>query len=651
MGKASRTKKLRRQGGGAVATRRVAKRLPVGQMEARVVVGGKTRDGEPDSAGVGLVLDPDTDEVIGAIPGTPAAEDIHGVAESMGYKVNTAKLARHQGRIHGFSVPDENGDVHMEPLALPKGFAISTVTLAQLSALARKQPWCTKALDEILIGRLDPKGRHLVVAAFRHTTQDWKRDNVRCRILLKRRDLVEPETRMIDLPSHQFGILLSTQLRFDGKARSAAERLLPGAFDILEQPTWAAGRSFPKVWEECAFRYKLAGMLQVYGDALAHEMYSTGSTDADTAERTARAAATAQTMLSAATLNVLSAARLIVAEPEWVQGIDDDRPDINTLWAYAERVPLPFDSIYLDFEGPGGMHPTVPIQVTSDDGSRVVRETSVRLAGCAMWREGDELHVVPIGWPSEWGLVSTSTELGEPNRYQPLGKLVVNTTVPPMVGGVGVASIAVDGLTTSIQTSVVSAHHAANTGAAEKQQRLEAEGGRIETAYVSNPAVATSLAQIVLAGALRSLRVLYMLQGSNVELVEAKLHREGKRRARRAEKRGRLVEIGLMVAVRWKKRLYFRPPDVEASDNEGAGYSHAFWVTGHPKYYPLGTRIADALAEAAPEKLIDHPDKGLCRMVWTPPFIKGLRDPDSGEEREPVDKVRKVVGDPYEDVA
>lgn len=75
-------------------------------------------------------------------------------------------------------------------------------------------------------------------------------------------------------------------------------------------------------------------------------------------------------------------------------------------------------------------------------------------------------------------------------------------------------------------------------------------------------------------------------------------------------------------------------------------YSHAHWRRGHFAHYPLGTRMADRLAETDATKLVDHPVKGLCRKVYRPPTIVGATGPD-GEEREPVAK-SYVWGTPAE---
>ena len=110
---------------------------------------------------------------------------------------------------------------------------------------------------------------------------------------------------------------------------------------------------------------------------------------------------------------------------------------------------------------------------------------------------------------------------------------------------VGLASIFLDGDDSGIRMSVV------RPGSVHE----DAAPGRIGLPYmdpdelVGHPETARQIATFTHVAAMRALRVLYMMQGGNVELVEAKLHPEGRRRLKRSEKRGWPVEIGLMVAV------------------------------------------------------------------------------------------------------
>lgn len=126
------------------------------------------------------------------------------------------------------------------------------------------------------------------------------------------------------------------------------------------------------------------------------------------------------------------------------------------------------------------------------------------------------------------------------------------------------------------------------------------------TSYVkdSRTVIADAAEQIV--------KIIYFLESSNVELVEGPASRQEKRHV--ARKGGK---IALTVQVRAPKRRV--PSGAPAAHVD---YSHRWEVRGHYKHFPVGTRLADA----APEKLVDHETLGRCRRVWCPPFVKGPQD-------------------------
>jgi hypothetical protein len=536
-------------------------------------------------------------------------------------------------------IADANGDLHMEPLPLPRKMFLSTPTLMNLTKIAQTMPWCGRALDDDTLSRLSLTGKHLVLKAWKHTTEDWKRENVRLHVALSLRGQeTAMHQRTIDLPSRQFGILLGA-IRPDVKQRDreALEGLiLPEGFgEMMEEPRWAAGRSIPKAWQRCKLGFDLLSHWQVEGEHMVEGMMLVTQMDREQAEEYTRFASSPRAVLAAAAFNSLGIAKLIVAEPEWVAGIDDNRPDTATVVKWAEDAHLPFPTVYFDFEGPGANLVSVPVEYVGPEGEH---DTGVvKLAGALMWREGADgdgpLNIMPIATP-----LNLHDERMDAAPYEPIGRLVLFGTEP--ADDMALASVHVDGAPSPMRIVTVRADSIDSDAVGRIETPLTPDGDPVHGDHV--------WAQAVYAAAMRSLRVLYMLQGaSNVELVEAPLHSEGRRRKKRADKRGWPIEIGLMVAVRWKKKLYFRPPGMDENEGDvGRGYSHAFWVIGHPRYYPLGTRIADALAERGEaDKLIEHPEKGLCRMVWQPPFLKGLHDPETGIEREPVEKTRKIVGE------
>ena len=119
----------------------------------------------------------------------------------------------------------------------------------------------------------------------------------------------------------------------------------------------------------------------------------------------------------------------------------------------------------------------------------------------------------------------------------------------------------------------------------------------------------------------KALAALSIVEAEEVVLVDAP---EEKRDIKRAKKRG--WPIAQKVVIRPATRR--RDGERAVPSGEEAHYSHRFWVRGHHKHFPLGTRVATArpdLVRPCPRK-DPATNCGFCRRVWTPPFIKGPED-------------------------
>lgn len=128
------------------------------------------------------------------------------------------------------------------------------------------------------------------------------------------------------------------------------------------------------------------------------------------------------------------------------------------------------------------------------------------------------------------------------------------------------------------------------------------------------PAQILGLTVSLFTGAAEVLKCLYFLDTPNIELVDAPLSRQVRRRAERDG-----VEISKTIFVRHsQKRSVHRDDD----DSDHIDFSHRFEVRGHWKYYPEGTKTADA----RPDLLRYVPGRGMCRKIWCPPFVKGPDD-------------------------
>lgn len=111
----------------------------------------------------------------------------------------------------------------------------------------------------------------------------------------------------------------------------------------------------------------------------------------------------------------------------------------------------------------------------------------------------------------------------------------------------------------------------------------------------------------------RLVEILYFLDTPNIEIVDAPLTRQIRRQAERS---GATIAQTIFVKHS-QRRSKQRDGDAESID-----YSHQFEVRGHWKYYPKGTRTADA----RPDLLRFVPGRGMCRKIWCPPFVKGPED-------------------------
>jgi hypothetical protein len=144
-------------------------------------------------------------------------------------------------------------------------------------------------------------------------------------------------------------------------------------------------------------------------------------------------------------------------------------------------------------------------------------------------------------------------------------------------------------------------------------------------------------AKLAVIAAVRTLSVIYALDSTvNIDLAEAETSRPERREVVRRRQKGKQGEIAATVRIKPSRERAVREVD-EDDERQAREYSHAFWRRGHFAFYPLGTRMADALAEHDPAKLVDHPSKGLCRKVYRPPTVIGATGPE-GEDREPVVK-------------
>jgi hypothetical protein len=111
----------------------------------------------------------------------------------------------------------------------------------------------------------------------------------------------------------------------------------------------------------------------------------------------------------------------------------------------------------------------------------------------------------------------------------------------------------------------------------------------------------------------QTLKVLYLLDSTNVELAPAPVTRQVRRNAERQGAR-------IAWTVRLRQTTRAEQGDQPAGTRE---YSHRFEVRGNFAHYAAGTWLYE---HSAPEEIKPCPRCGTCRRVWRPAHIKGPRD-------------------------
>lgn len=506
------------------------------------------------------------------------------------------------------------------PLWLP------TPTLRQFSALAREKGE-QLALSAEDLATLRPDGRHLISGASVARNAEGHH-YVRADMMLARLD--GPQRWTVDLPLKQMGFLmegLEAELAEETSALDALPRHeLMGS---VREPRWVGARSFPKLWTKCEKSARVALYFARYG-AVEEEPLRSEMTEAvhhpvtlihmDTLERLQRA------QVLAVDVDVFEGA------PEWASP--------REAWAFADDCKLPFDPLYLDLTAPGGLCPIIEAQTLASGlgeelralGGYELRDTTTwicALHGALLWHGADgQLVVVPVGRLDH-------DEEGRPGTFRILGRVVFGGESPEDVPTY--LRLRPSDSTLNLSTVVPALRPESILG--------EALPGRIEipTTPPSDAEVADEgqvlgiAAQVAALGAGRALSVLSMLEAINVEIAQTTPDRDEKRMLKRAAKRDWPVRIADTVQVRPTK--YDPTPKDREGEAQKREFSHAFWRRGNYAYFPLGTRLADKLAEEAPTKLVNHPQKGLCRKVYRGPVIVGKVGPD-GREREAVVKTR-----------
>ncbi len=431
------------------------------------------------------------------------------------------------------------------------------------------------------------------------------------------RSMGEPVQLDADFPLRQLGLLIE------------AGQWKPLPDEGEQMPIHAGARSFEAIWGR---QSKLAEALQTTGKVVTQH----GAEKVGTFHELMRPqiAWSARAMMAPAFLSELRLCRTVAVDLDVAEGLPDWE-SLDEAWNYAQDAELPFPITYFDFTTPGGFRPKVILQSTN--GSE--RTLTLRAALCK--KEGGYLRIAPFAWFED--VEHQASDLRWRSDYDVPG--VVHFGLAPRLGDA-------DQLEELTHLRLSSEEGLSAPSQMMLTEPLLGQPGWIDlysdlTASDAQDADNTALMQaeamIATTAACRVLSVIYALDSTvNIELADADPSRPERRAVDRARQRGR-DDAMISKTVRIHPT---RQTETRRETGSKREYSHAHWRRGHFAHYPLGTRMADRLAESDATKLVDHPVKGLCRKIYRPPTIVGATGPD-GEEREPVAK-SYVWGTPAE---
>lgn len=544
----------------------------------------------------------------------------HGVVPS-GYDVNDT------GVDVGPSPPIPIHEGEREGEHVTERLAVNTITDAADAALAVPIPLLVMLvnqgaehglryqLDSQIIGRLETSVKHQLHRITRIHVDEGE-DFFRCQAALLMADGKE-EFHVLDLTSRFVGSMVEA---VEGHAREHGRH--PALRGV---PLGYGGPVTPKLTPKIP---RWAGSVS-YGPALEHARKVAGWSGfyLNSLENSVRQ------VLSITEATFLTEAHVVRVDPEQVEVLPewDSHEDMVE---FAIDAQLPFDTVYLDFEGPGGIAPRAGI-----DGFG--RMTTI--SGALMFRKpgSQALAVAPVGWP-EGVRMERDSQVIPWSPYETAGWFVFERDLMRTNDGevrpIGDLPVVLDTVESSgAVATCVSTGYAAFSYADDDDEEANDEfvnplpGYAIiphsKQAILSHYGMDDTVKALVWWSnmlwilASKALAALSIVEAEEVVLVDAPME---VRDRKRAEKRGWPIAQQVVIRPSTRRRDGERTPP----SGEEAHYSHRFWVRGHFKHFPIGTRMADVRPDLVrPCPRSDAATNcGFCRRVWTPPFIKGPED-------------------------
>ena len=465
-------------------------------------------------------------------------------------------------------------------------------------------------LPGVLAAKIEASGKHPLHDLTR-IHRDGQPDFFRCQVEAHLSD-GGTEFHVLDLTAKYVGtILQATAEAARNKTGEASLTLEPQGRKRLKLvgsiPRWAGSVSYGPVAEH-ARRIADSGPMKIR------------STDNP-----------ARQALSIIEASHLRDAHVIRVDPEQVEVLPEWESDQEAI-EFGIDAQLPFETVYLDFEGVGGIAPHAGLDAY---------DSPLTITGALMFRQGTDILVVaPYGWagPREkigdrdshyespgWfmfdrdRLVAVTRDTGEINHPAVADKEML---LDPDGTGALAATVATDyciGAFLDEGDAPEEMKGLPGWAVLPFHRGLALEAwGKPEDEHSLMVERIMWWSDLLWKLTKKAMAALSIVEAEEVELVEARME---KRDRKRAVKRG--WPIADQVVIRPRKRYNGDRP---APSGEEARYSHRFWRRGTYAHYPLGTRIADARPDLVKPCARIEGNCGFCRRVWHPPTIVGPED-------------------------
>jgi hypothetical protein len=470
-----------------------------------------------------------------------------------------------------------------EVLSVPAQAFLRVLDVAEREGLERRLPFGRELVDLSekvgLVALTRVVGEHV--------------DFVRAGVRLERGD--GPWGGWLDLPTRYVGMMIEA-----AKPREAEPEVSNVHFrDAGVRPRWAGSHTFDRVWD-AAFARGAEPEAGVHGE----EGVTTGPGK----------------VLAVEHLRLLRDAHLVRIEADQVELLPD-WDDAHQAFDYAVDLELPFEPLFLEFEGAGGIAPTlrIPTELLGPPEDPIAGlPIVVVIRGALVSKTGSVLTVQPFGE------IFFTKERSGVQSYVPSGRVEFGRETfggPPFGRQELVAAMPQGRLRAEAAAMTIEAAASIYPGDAAGARGLIVLPYEYDRLGAGEDEISQEAAEvwarIELVLAMRVLAALSIMESEVVVVEEAAVEKRVRDRAR---KRG--WNIASQVYVRpVRKGAHYEPT------GEHRHYSHRFWVRGHMKHYPIGTRLATHRPDLVrPCTRTGAASCGLCRRVWTPPFVKGPDD-------------------------